>query len=253
MFENGCLSLRENDGIVFCSHWTTYWQYQHSSRENSRSRWSAVFSVDSKIMLEIQLICYFCIFLALSSTLTVASTVFVFFLSFLFFFSISVVSSAHPFGFAGVLQVSANGHSFSDPETTIASSLNTDFGQQTQYNPVSHTFALSVNGSSAVAVTSIALQGANAGDFFVSSPGLSAFPFIVPTTSSRSFVVQFVALAVGTRVATINISSNASLPTAHFLIDIQGFGKLSVSPCPCFCVSGVALLFSSVCLAQACP
>lgn len=128
-------------------------------------------------------------------------------------------------GHGGLLSITANGNALTNPETVIASSLNTDFGTVVLYMTSSHTFVLNNAGDQTISF-SVSLSGDTA-EFSVTSP--SSFPASINPSSSTSLTLQYFPFSTGTHAATLTITSNSNIPS--FSISIQGSGS-GLSACP---------------------
>lgn len=102
-------------------------------------------------------------------------------------------------------------------DTTTVAFPATDVGSVS----AASTIAISNTGFSALAVSSIALSGANPGDFSLTAPAL---PANLAPGASISVPTRFAPSAVGVRTATINIASNdPSSPTKT--VSVSGTGR----------------------------
>lgn len=131
------------------------------------------------------------------------------------------------------------GDSTPQPELQLVDTLGTDqncgytinFGSQALTTDTDITFDIENIGSADLDITSLALSGANAGDFSIVSP---ATPFTVTTGNIQTVTVRFTPSANGTRTATLTIDSNdANEGTCTVLLTGVGF-----TPAPEITVEG---------------
>jgi len=105
------------------------------------------------------------------------------------------------------IDVQGNGNSIADGDSVPSAADGTDFGTVSVGNSLSHTFTILNSGGVALNLTGtpkVAISGANAGDFVVTSQPASP----VAASGSTTFTVQFTPSASGARAATISIAND---------------------------------------------
>ncbi len=118
------------------------------------------------------------------------------------------------------INITGNGISIADGDTTPDVSDDTDFGSISivgSTNP--NTFTIENTGAATLSIGSITISGANAGDFTVTSnPSSSVAP-----SSSTSFEITFDPSAIGLRTASVSIANDDS-DENPYNFNIEGSG-----------------------------
>ena len=130
-------------------------------------------------------------------------------------------------GYAGPeIDISGNGASIVDGDTTPSATDHTDFGDvATSGGTFSRTFTITNTGADVLNLTGsprVAISGANPGDFVVTSQ--SAGTVVAAGGGTSTFTVEFDPSGVGLRTATITIANDD--PSENpYNFDIQGTGR----------------------------
>lgn len=104
------------------------------------------------------------------------------------------------------INILGNGFSIANGDITPSVTDNTNFGNVVFGGSAARTFTISnTGGTSALNVTSIAMSGANSGDFAISGITL---PTNIAAGASTTFTLTFTPGAVGIRNATVTINNN---------------------------------------------
>ena len=129
------------------------------------------------------------------------------------------------------ISVSGNGYTITNGDDSPSTSDSTNFGDvDVSLGFTNITYTVYNNGSSGLILAAplVSISGTNSSEFTVASyPSAS-----IPVGGNTSFVIQFDALAVGTRSAVVTIASNDP-DTPTYTFDIQGYGTGSGSPLSC--------------------
>ena len=117
------------------------------------------------------------------------------------------------------IAVTGGSQSIAAGSSAPSSANDTDFGTAAfGGQPVTETYTISNSGTSALMIGNLALGGANAGDFTITSPPAAS---VVPG-GLTTFTVQFAPTALGTRTATVSFDENDPTQTDPFTFPIQG-------------------------------
>ena len=126
-----------------------------------------------------------------------------------------------------VLEVSGNGVSIANGDTTPATTDHTDFGSATVRSRLGvRTFTIRNTGGLNLTSLNVTVAGAAASDFAVTLPP----PTTLAPNGSATFQVRFFPSAVGARTATVNIASNDSARNPY-RFDLTGTG-MAAAPGP---------------------
>src|SRR5687768_1834917 len=103
------------------------------------------------------------------------------------------------------INVTGNGVSISDGDTTPDTADHTDFGSTSETGgTVTRTFTIENSGTADLAITGVTMSGADPGDFTVTTGPASP----VTPANSTTFEVTFDPSATGTRSAVVNVANN---------------------------------------------
>jgi len=122
------------------------------------------------------------------------------------------------------IDISGNGQSIADNDTSPTAADNTDFGDAALAGgTVSRTFTIANSGTETLNLTGnprVAIGGAHAGDFTLTTDATSP---VAALTGTTTFTITFDPSAVGTRTATVTVNNDdADEPAYSFAI--QGSG-----------------------------
>jgi hypothetical protein len=109
------------------------------------------------------------------------------------------------------INVQGNTTSIGDGDITPQYMDFTDFGESVIGTPISKTFLIQNTGSGSLIISSLAISGANAADFTVSTPPSST----IAAGSFSTFVITFNSSTAGIRNATLTINNNDSNEAAY--------------------------------------
>ncbi len=130
---------------------------------------------------------------------------------------------------ASEIQVSGNGMTITDGDNSPSTLDSTDFGDvDVSLGNRRIAYTITNNGSAELNTIAVSLQGVNSSDYSVYANPATA----INVGASTTFVIEFDALVVGTRNATVSISSNDP-DTPVFEFDIEGSGTGSGDPLSC--------------------
>jgi beta-glucanase (GH16 family) len=130
-----------------------------------------------------------------------------------------------PTGGAPEINVTGNGVSIADGDTTPSTSDWTDFGSaDVTTGTVTRTFTIQNTGNATLTVNSVSISGANASDFAVITQPASS----VVAGGSTTFQVRFDPSATGTRSASLSFGNNDSNENPYNF-NIQGAGTTAGS------------------------
>ena len=127
------------------------------------------------------------------------------------------------------ISVSGNDVTISNGDTSPSTIDSTDFGDvDVSLGNQKISYKITNNGSAQLSSIAVSIQGSNSADYNLSSSAATT----LSVGASTTFVVTFDALVVGSRNATVSITSNdPDAPTYTF--DIEGTGTGSGSPLSC--------------------
>lgn len=124
------------------------------------------------------------------------------------------------------ISLKGNGQEIVDGDTTPSTADNTAFGSaEVGGGTVAHTFTISNSGNTSLRLTGspiVAISGANADDFTVTSPPYGT----IAAGGSTTFVIEFAPSGAGVRTATVTIVNNDSDENPYDFV-IQGTGLAS--------------------------
>jgi len=124
------------------------------------------------------------------------------------------------------IDISGNGQSIADNDTSPTAADNTDFGNAALAGgTVSRTFTITNSGTETLNLTGnprVAFGGAHAGDFTLTTDATSP---VAALTGTTTFTITFDPSAVGTRTATVTVNNDdADEPAYSFAIQGTGTG-----------------------------
>ena len=118
------------------------------------------------------------------------------------------------------INLQGNAVSIPDGNTTVSANNNTNFGLVNVGTSVSKTFVIQNTNSGTLIVSSMFMDGANAGDFTIIGPNT---PFTVGPNVSQSITVTFNTPILGLRSAKLNVvSSDFDENTYDFVLQATG-------------------------------
>ncbi len=116
--------------------------------------------------------------------------------------------------------VQGNAVVIADGDATPATIDGTDFGNVMCGSPVTHTFVVSNSSAASLTVNNLSLSGAGAAKFTIN--GLTT-PMTLSAHTTAPFQVRFDPLSLGTRVATVTLTTDEGLENAYdFAIQAVG-------------------------------